>query len=578
MTQNRLFRIFILSIFLTGFSQGLGFADASEAARILGEIPVQHGGRVKPFETFSKEAVMFVTGKAKFEGENPTELIWKWMVRPDQWNEHALIDASYPSAREMFAPAMLVKKRISPEVILNYEPFINEVRRIFEKREKKEKLSLGEQKLADIYEKASLFQSIGKGRTPGWIAHPEEPSVAWLSLQGIISPEGAQILNSFFPEREGVRLMKAVKNTFRGLREGFGSPEATAAAEEFSGAIRALFDSRGIVLNEKVLGFEKTYNRLKPFHWAWFAYAISAFFALFLALASGLRSIGAEAGFANRILAASSWIIFLGGFLIHSYGFYLRCMIAGRPPVSNMYESIIWVSWGVVLFAICLSLFYHNTWIRFYSALVAAMALLIAESFPAYFDPFISPLVPVLRSNLWLTVHVLTITLSYGAFALAWGLGHGAIFNFALNPDKKELNQALTLYLYRTVQIGVVLLAAGTVLGGVWANYSWGRFWGWDPKETWALIALLGYLVVLHGRFSGWMGPFGFAAGCVAAFLGILMAWYGVNYVLAAGLHSYGFGGGGLPYVSAVVGLDLLFILWMTFQYKKKYRKIPVSG
>jgi cytochrome c biogenesis factor len=136
----------------------------------------------------------------------------------------------------------------------------------------------------------------------------------------------------------------------------------------------------------------------------------------------------------------------------------------------------------------------------------------------------------------------------------------------------------MTNYLYRTLQIGVVLLAAGTVLGGVWANYSWGRFWGWDPKETWALIALLGYLTVLHGRFAGWLGPFGFAVASTIAFLGVLMAWYGVNFVLAAGLHSYGFGGGGLPYVAAAVVFDIAILAGLTVAYYKNKKEMLGVG
>jgi ABC-type transport system involved in cytochrome c biogenesis permease subunit len=119
----------------------------------------------------------------------------------------------------------------------------------------------------------------------------------------------------------------------------------------------------------------------------------------------------------------------------------------------------------------------------------------------------------------------------------------------------------LYTYLYKTLQVGVLLLTTGTILGGVWANYSWGRFWDWDPKETWALTALLGYLFLLHGRISGLWGGFGLAVGSVIAFMSVLMAWYGVNFVLGAGLHSYGFGTGGFPLVATFVGCEVAFVL-----------------
>ena len=111
------------------------------------------------------------------------------------------------------------------------------------------------------------------------------------------------------------------------------------------------------------------------------------------------------------------------------------------------------------------------------------------------------------------------------------------------------------------MQFGVVLIAAGTILGGIWADYSWGRFWGWDPKEVWALITLLCYLTILHGRYTQWVGQFGFAAWSAISFMSVVMAWYGVNFILGAGLHSYGFASGGTPWVASFVGLQLLYVL-----------------
>lgn len=122
---------------------------------------------------------------------------------------------------------------------------------------------------------------------------------------------------------------------------------------------------------------------------------------------------------------------------------------------------------------------------------------------------------------------------------------------------------SLNYLTYRAMQFGVVLLAAGTILGGVWADASWGRFWGWDPKEVWALIALLCYVAILHARYAGLVGQFGYAAWSVISFLSVLMAWYGVNFVLGVGLHSYGFSSGGAAWVSGYVLVQLAFIAWV---------------
>jgi ABC-type transport system involved in cytochrome c biogenesis permease subunit len=208
-----------------------------------------------------------------------------------------------------------------------------------------------------------------------------------------------------------------------------------------------------------------------------------------------------------------------------------------------------------------------------------------------------SPLQPVLRDNFWLTIHVLTIVSSYGAGALAWGLGNLALgyylFGKYRDPAKPEFGEGhrpagdidvapaaigrrppeecLTLahFTYKAMQVAVLLLAAGTILGGLWADVSWGRFWGWDPKEVWALISLLVYLAILHGRYAGLFGNFGLAVGSVLGATAIAMSWYGVNFVLGAGLHSYGFGDSaqGQWYVAGVIAVNWLFMIAAAMRY-----------
>ena len=198
----------------------------------------------------------------------------------------------------------------------------------------------------------------------------------------------------------------------------------------------------------------------------------------------------------------------------------MRCLIAGRPPVTNMYESIIWVSFAVSFFGMIFFARYRTPVYLLAALPVSLVALLLVHQMPIAMPSSIDPLVPVLRDNFWLTIHVLTITLSYAAFALAMGFGHILLFRYARNPVAARADQPMHFWLYRVLQLGVILLAAGTILGGVWANYSWGRFWGWDPKETWALIALLCYILTLHGRLAGWWTQFGLVVASVGLFSG----------------------------------------------------------
>jgi ABC-type transport system involved in cytochrome c biogenesis permease subunit len=251
---------------------------------------------------------------------------------------------------------------------------------------------------------------------------------------------------------------------------------------------------------------------------------------------------------------------YLGGLLAVTVGIAIRIVITRRPPVTNMYESVIYVGAGSIVFGFVLEVVYQKKYIISAAAVVAAVALALADSFPLMLDPSMRPLEPVLRNNFWLIAHVMTITLSYAALALAMGISNIALGLFFIRSNDWTTIGQLSHFIYKALQAGVLLLSAGIVLGGVWADYSWGRFWAWDPKEVWALVALLGYLTVLHARFAGWVGHRGLAALSVACFAFVIMAWYGVNFVLGAGLHSYGFGGGGQRFVYSAVALQLLFV------------------
>jgi cytochrome c-type biogenesis protein CcsB len=333
------------------------------------------------------------------------------------------------------------------------------------------------------------------------------------------------------------------------------------SANQLREELRAL--SPSIYPTESKLRLEYFYNHFEGFYRAIWFYGI-AFLALLIA---HLRKRG-------RALRNFGVVIALVALAFHGTGIVLRCLIAGRPPVTNMYESIIWVSFAASFFGMIFFARYRTPIYLLASLPATLVALLLVHQMPIAMPASIDPLVPVLRDNFWLTIHVLTITLSYAAFLLACAFGHILLFRYARNPRGARADAAMHFWLYRVLQLGVLLLAAGTILGGVWANYSWGRFWGWDPKETWALIALLCYITTLHGRLAGWWTEFGLVVASVVCFLAVLMAWYGVNFVLGKGLHSYGFGIGGETYVGTFVVADLLFVAFAIWRYRSSKRAV----
>jgi ABC-type transport system involved in cytochrome c biogenesis permease subunit len=365
-------------------------------------------------------------------------------------------------------------------------------------------------------------------------------------------PIGALLITDFNEATDPDGSLRQIQQLLRQLLVAYRAGDADRfdrASGEFIAAVAAAGPEMGDYPSSSTMALEVAYNTWAPFRIAWISMLL-AFVAMLLHLGSRLSLFYAGA-FAAYLSALAALIT----------GFALRIAIAGRPPVTNMYESVIYVGCGVAIFGLVLELLYRQKYILTAAAGVATVALILADNCPTVLDPALQPLQPVLRSNFWLVTHVMTITLSYAAFALAMGIATITLgYYFARSKNQKAI-AALGRFTYKAIQIGVLLLATGTILGGVWADYSWGRFWGWDPKEVWALVALLGYLAVLHARYAGWVGHRGLAALSSTCFALVIMAWYGVNFVLGAGLHSYGFGAGGSGVVVAALVGQFVFVL-----------------
>ena len=441
---------------------------------------------------------------------------------------------------------------------------------------------------------------------------------------------------------------------------------------------------------------EVHFNEFAPFFKAPMAYGV-ALLALIFSLVAANFGVAMKLESAFGRLARALYLVgiasFAAGIGLEAYGFFLRIRITGWAPVTNMYETVIWVAMITSILGFVLEAIYRKTYAALAASGVALLGTALAATVPLL-DPDIHQLPPVLRNNFWLTIHVLTIVSSYAAFALAMGLGVAAtslyltatykrsagfvelaspilpglpllglgivgamasygrfgasdlVQNYGFYPSvavgclggllsamagfsivgelinrsifRKDLSldvaaiagaetsseahrpavessvsggtavltvaeprvapalrpkldararamqataaqiKPISNFIYRSMQVGILLVAAGTFLGGWWADVSWGRFWGWDPKEVWALITLLVYLIPLHGRFAGWVNTFWLVMASVVCFLSVLMAWYGVNFVLGVGLHSYGFTEGGSQ---GTVGIATLVVL-----------------
>lgn len=517
----------------------------------LSTLAVQLDGRKKPLQTVAWETVTKIHGSPRYqisEGNTlealPTYLsLW---FNDRDWNQEAFILLNYRPLKEQVGldPE---RKYFSFQELVN-SPLAAVVAEARHHQAQDQDLTRNQRQALILEERLALMlQTVGRNRLP-LVPHPSDPKGAWLSL-----PDA--------PDTYGPEQIAPLMATFQQIQQIYqASPEHLGMVGQLAPTLRPQLASLSptVYPPRSVLEREVFWQRLHPFGKAWKLYGAALIVLL------GVIT-----------LKRSEWYwgslgLFAAGLLIHSYGFILRMQIAGRPPVTNMYESVIWVGLGIAVLGFGFELCYRVRSYLLAAAPLAMLCLVLADSLPTVLDASIQPLVPVLRDNFWLSVHVPTITLSYAGFALAFGLGHLTLGQYLFRASLQEPIARLSQLNYRVLQVGVLLLTTGIILGGIWAHFSWGRFWGWDPKETWALIALLCYLVPLHGRLLGWLGHFGLAVASVVCFNAVLMAWYGVNFVLGTGLHSYGFGTGGSELlVAGLVGLDLLFVLGATVRYQK---------
>ena len=242
--------------------------------------------------------------------------------------------------------------------------------------------------------------------------------------------------------------------------------------------------------------------------------------------------------------------------LLHIGEIIVRVLISGRGPVTNMFETVMWVGLGVMVFSLLLYKVNKNLLYVPAGLTVFALTSMMANFGTHMVNADIHPLVPVLRNNFWLSTHVTCVTISYAAFALSWIIANIAIVSYLINGKDDVFPEAARMS-YEANKIGLVLIVTGVILGGIWADYSWGRFWGWDPKETWSLIVTITYSIILHARYMGYMKPNAFVAAQAGAFLTVMMAWFGVNYILATGLHSYGFSQNGAIFLFTFFAVQL---------------------
>jgi ABC-type transport system involved in cytochrome c biogenesis permease subunit len=577
--------IFVMSILLLGISSAMAGSPA-EGRFDWGpwrSLPVQDDGRQKPLDTLARESLTAMANRTELADPETGQsldataaylsMLFDWQGwetsssaptadsdlpteyfrshKPDKWDKAPLI---YVDSKELRKALGIVEKQkyISPEELNKAkitDPQTSQTLPFFEwaetvVRANKDKPSDLEKKGVELANRFGNYLADRMGQRMEIIPLKDDPHQRWVSLAMLMQAE-------FDDKVDPQGSLRKAKEKFLQARAAFRKSDANAfneASTSFIATLENLGPTLGNYPSAGKIDLELSYNRWAPFRIAW----ILSLVALGCSLSSKVSG--------SKVMHIAGWSIFFASLMAMFVGFALRSAIGQRAPVTNMYESVLSVAVGIAIFGLIYELFSRKQYLLIASATLSALVILFAENFPAICDPRIRPLMPVLRNNFLLCIHVIPTMFSYAAFAVAWILANILLGGYLRGKAGVDFMNALSKLMLKIIRIGVFLLAVGTALGAYWGDHSWGRFWGWDPKEVWALITLLFYLNILHARHVGWLADFGTTVWSVISFVVVIMTWYGVNFVLNTGLHSYGTGSGGVGYY-VLAGLIVQFLI-----------------
>tara|TARA_B100000035_G_scaffold85639_1_gene71996 strand:+ start:2484 stop:4106 length:1623 start_codon:yes stop_codon:yes gene_type:complete len=514
----------------------------------IGDIPLQDEGRIKPLDTFARNHLLAFYGKRSIKelDMGATDWIINLILNPENGRDQKIFNIRNPEVASSLFLDWTNEHKYSFNQIT---PGLSEQSSMLEMIDQKDASdrTVYEKQLYEISRNILRFEEISYLKALKFIPPSNNSeSGEWLSpfdfiLKGIPANENQEaILNS---------LQMYLANRLAG-----NDLEMSSALNRYE---MALSTFQGINVKVDNLKKETWMNRVNLFYISLGLYLLSF---IFLSISWMIKPI-----LLNRV----AYLLLISGTVIHGYGIFLRMQIMERPPVTTLYESVIFVSLIIMALAVLLEYFRKDGLGIFVGSVSGSVLHYVGFSYAADGDT-LGMLVAVLNSNFWLATHVTTITIGYGASLMAGCVGH-----LYLIQEIRGVNSASLKSIFNNL-FGITLLALfftlfGTILGGIWADQSWGRFWGWDPKENGALLIVLWQLMMIHMRLSGLAKPKEFALGMALNNIIVALAWFGVN-LLQVGLHSYGFDDGVARNLFMFIGFEIIFCLgtyyWRSLRIK----------
>jgi cytochrome c-type biogenesis protein CcsB len=554
--QRKAVKVAILILLVTGLSssgqQVFGAGTKEKHVNSFGELLVQdHQGRIEPISTLASDLLRKISKKDNWEGMSAVEFFLEMSANPDKWKIVPLVKVGNPELGKMLGASNgFVSFQQMFDQAGNYR--LNDM--VQAAYNKKQTLrNKFDKEVMNVDERVNICYQIFKGDLLKIFPIPHDERKTWVT-------------SSAFPQTAKKDETDFALNILTMYYQSVNEAESTgnwSKPDENLGYIKKFQRTYGsdIIPSSTKISLEIFYNEWNIFGKLAKIYALLGFILLVLHF---MLIFNSHNTFSKYINIGS--ILISVAFACYTLGLIMRWYIAGHAPWSNGYETMIYVGWATSLSGF---VFMKRSQITLaITTLLAAIILFVAGM--SWMNPEITNLVPVLKSY-WLVVHVAVITASYGFFAMGALLG---MLNLVLMILRNKKNNQRISYTILEVSyivemaliIGLFMLTIGSFIGGVWANESWGRYWGWDPKETWALVTVLVYSIILHLRkVPGLKSTLGLNSLALVGISAVLMTFFGVNYYLS-GMHSYGAGDpppipSGL-YVAIVVVIALIIGAW----------------
>ncbi|MBI9041891.1 cytochrome c biogenesis protein [Lutibacter sp.] len=568
--------LLLFSVFSFGQEHNHAMSEKQiDSALVANEISLEHaekfskliiqdaGGRMKPVHTYASELLRKVSKHDTYKDMNATQVFLSIQQNPRVWFQIPVIYIEKDNTKLRDIVGIPHDQKYAALASFFDEQGMYKISEIQQEAQKSNIKSKFEKDVINVDRRVNLLYSAITGDILRIFPIPNDINHTWVSHNNI------QPTN--FKGQDSLFVRQILPIYLQTLSESKTTKDYSQSDEIIEGIIK--FQKKygsDVYPSDHKIDLEIAYNKYDVFRtiYSYYMYIGTLMFLFVIFQIFNSNKV------INYLIKGSIAIIILL-FLMHTGGLIARWIVSGNAPWSNAYESMIYVGWATMLFGLIFG--------RKSSMTIAATAFLTAFILMVahwnWMDPEIANLQPVLNSY-WLMIHVSIIVASYGPFALGMILGLISLILMALTTQKNKAKvgamiKELTTINEMSLTVGLVMLSIGNFLGGQWANESWGRYWGWDPKETWALISIMIYAFVLHLRLvPGLRSRFTFNVFSVAAFASILMTYFGVNFYLS-GLHSYASGDKVITPVFVYYSIVIVAILsiFAYFKFKKHYKK-----